>query len=470
MTQREEAEAALIEAALEERLGAVAPPDLTETILRAHRGPVDPRHARASLPAGAVAAARIRRTSLFAAVVLLGGIAVVCGVAIVRRGTDSSPAQSPQQEPKPEKPAGAMDAAAHFPLALGNRWEYREVCGDTSRDVTVVVTARVPMQDVVIAQLTTIGADRSREPAFAFWSADAQGVRLHASDSFMVDPIFSACNVDGLVLPSPVGAEAKWAWRTLPPKPMPRGVAAGGRRRTPDPIECTATLLGVGEKVQVGEQAFSCVHVRVDSALPAGNCVEHLFFARGVGIVRRSSQTGDEAEVCRELVRFVPAMPPPDRHHVLAAAIGDASKGCTWIELPATDDAAWTLRSEFALERRPDGVRFHRLFGDRVVTFDPSSLEDFEALARDEDFAPRMEGLFPQRMTVGLARLLARLRAAQLGQRFERDNGMSVEIGPGSTKVTLPVLFTAPDGGTAKHEIVVRTSNAIPTTVSFDGR
>src|SRR5262245_23460243 len=108
-------------------------------------------------------------------------------------------------------------------------------------------------------------------------------------------------------------------------------------------------------------------------------------------------------------------MPPPDRGTLLAAAIGDASKTCTWLELPATDDAAWTLRSQFAIEPRAEGVRCHRLFGDRVVPFDPTSLDDFEALARDEDFAPRMEDLFPQRMTVGLARLAARLRAAQLG-------------------------------------------------------
>ncbi|HZN39370.1 MAG TPA: hypothetical protein VFD82_11240 [Planctomycetota bacterium] len=468
MTQREEAEVAFVDAALEERLGAAAPPDLTGAILRACRGSSVARNAGASVHAAA--AARTRRTPLFAAVVVLGGIAVVGGVAIATRGSGSGTALSPQQEPKPDRPAGAMDAAAHFPLALGNRWEYREVCGDTNHDVTVVVTARVPMQDVVIAQLTTIGADRSREPAFAFWSADAQGVRLHASDSLLVDPIFSPCNVDGVVLPSPVGAEAKWGWRTLPPKQLPRGVAAGGRRRTPDPIECTATLLGVGEKLQIGEQTFSCVHVRVDSALPAGNRVEHLFFARGIGIVRRTWQTGEEPEVCRELVRFLPAMPPPDRNHVLALSLGDASKGCSWIDRPATDDAAWTLRSEFAIETRPDGVRFHRIFGDKVGPFDPTSLADFEALARDEDFGPRMEGLFPQRMTVGLARLLARLRAAQLGQRFERDNGMSVEIGPGSSKVTLPVLFTAPDGSTSKHEIVVRTSNAIPTAVLFDGR
>ncbi|HEU4418184.1 MAG TPA: hypothetical protein VFT55_04555, partial [Planctomycetota bacterium] len=265
-------------------------------------------------------------------------------------------------------------------------------------------------------------------------------------------------------------AEAKWVWCTMPPQELPRGVAAGRGGKAIVRIECTATLLGVGEKLQVGEQTFSCVHVRVDSELPAGPRVEHLFFARGIGIVRRTSRTGDEPEVCRELVRFTPAMPPPDRDHVLALSIGDASKGCTWIEMPAADDAAWTMRSEFALEPRPEGVRFHRLFGDKVVPFDPTSLADFEALARDEDFGPRMEGLFPQRMTVGLARLLARLRAAQLGQRFERDNGMSVEIGPGSSKVTLPVLFAAPDGSTSKHEIVVRTSNAIPTAVLFDGR
>jgi hypothetical protein len=36
--------------------------------------------------------------------------------------------------------------------------------------------------------------------------------------------------------------------------------------------------------------------------------------------------------------------------------------------------------------------------------------------------------------------------------------------------VTLPVLFIAPDGSEAKHEIVVRTSKAIPVAVLFDGR
>jgi hypothetical protein len=473
MTQREEAEAALLEAALEERLGAAAPPDLTESILRA-RQPGGPRHARASEHTGTAAAARTRRTPLFAATVLLGGIAVVGGVAIATRSSGSdptqSPAQSPQQEPKPEHPAGTMDAAAHFPLALGNRWEYREVCGDMRRDVTVVVTARVPVKDTVIAQVTTINSLDAREPDFTFWSADTRGVRLHGSDSVLDDPLFSPCQVEGLVLPSPIGVEAKWVWPTLPPSHFDRGVfAAGGRRRTPDPIECTATLLGVGEKLQVGEQTFSCVHVRVDSTVASGSCVEHLYFARGIGIVRRTSQTGEEPELTRELVRFLPALPPPDRNLLLAAAIGDASKTCTWLELPATDDAAWTLRSQFAIEPRPEGVRCHRLFGDRIVPFDPTSLADFETLARDEDFAPRMHDLFPQRMTVGLARLVAWLRAAQQSQRFERDNGMSVEIGHNSSKVTLPVVFKALDGSETKHEIVVRTSKAVPTAVLFDG-
>jgi hypothetical protein len=478
MTQREEAEAALIEAALEERLGAAAPPDLTETILRARRGRGSPRYqGRASAPATGAAAARTRRTPLFAAVVLLGGIAVVGGVAIVTRGSGSDAASLPQEpkpepkpEPRPQPPAGTMDAAAHFPLALGARWEYREVCGDLSRDVKVVVTARVPMNDTVIAQVTTINSINGRESAFTFWSADARGVHLHGSDSIMIDPRFSPCEVEGIVLPSPIGVETEWVWPMLLPPGAPPGGAAGRPRRTSDRIECTATLLGVGEKLLVGGQTFSCVHVRVDSTIASSPRVEHLYFARGIGIVRRTSQTGEEPEICRELVRFVPAMPPPDRDTLLAAAIGDASKGCTWLELPATDDAAWTLRSQFAIEKRPEGVRCHRLFGDRIVPFDPTSLADFEALARDEDFAPRMHDLFPQRMTVGLARLVGRLRAVRRGMRFERDNGMSVEISHDSSKVTLPVLFIAPDGSAAKHEIVVRTSKAIPVAVLFDGR
>jgi hypothetical protein len=72
-------------------------------------------------------------------------------------------------------------------------------------------------------------------------------------------------------------------------------------------------------------------------------------------------------------------------------------------------------------------------------------------------------------MTVGLARLAARLRAVRRGERFDRDNGMSVQIAFGSTKVTLPVVFKALDGSETKHEIVVRTSKAVPTAVLFDG-
>ncbi|HEU4417832.1 MAG TPA: hypothetical protein VFT55_02780, partial [Planctomycetota bacterium] len=196
MTQREQAEASLLEAALEERLGAAAPPDLTGTILRARRGSGGPRHARASTHEGTDAATRTRRTALFAAAVLLGGIAVVGGVAVATRDSNGSSAQSPQQDPKPEpkpapkaeQPPGAMDAASHFPLALGNLWEYREVCGKRFDHVTVVVTARVPVNDTVIAQVTTIGGISSHDPAFTFWSADARGVHLHGSDSMMVDP------------------------------------------------------------------------------------------------------------------------------------------------------------------------------------------------------------------------------------------------------------------------------------------
>ncbi|HEX6812115.1 MAG TPA: hypothetical protein VF384_10870 [Planctomycetota bacterium] len=464
MNARDEAEAAFLAAALEERLGALPPPDLSRAILRASRRPGGLRSSGAGASAEA-AAVPPRRSALLAAVVLLGGIAVVGGVAIAPRDGVGTAVAAPQ-EPKPEKAAGPMDAAAHFPLALGNRWEYQEVIGDATRSVEVTVTARVAVDGVVISQLTTIG---DGDPTFAFWSADARGVRHHASDSWTIDPMFNACKVEGLVLPSPIGAEAEWTWQTLPPQHFPKGVG-GGRRKTPDPIEGKATLLGVGEQVRVGEQTFSCVHVRTDTELPAGSCVEHLYFARGVGIVRRTSKTGEGPETCRELVKFTPAMPRPDRDHVLATALGDAGKTCTWIELPAADDTAWVLRSEFALEPRQDGVRFHRLFGDRIAAFDPASLADFQALAHDEDFGPRMEGLFPQRMTVGLARLCARLRAAQLGQRFDRDNGMSVEIGLGGTKTTLPVSFVAEDGSRTAHEIVVRTRNAVPVAVLFDGR
>jgi len=462
------ADEAFLEIALEEQLGGAVPPDLVARIRRSANGTPMPRRPR---PAPATAADRpattrcARNHRLLAAALLLVGSAVVAGVALDSRSNRSGfAAQEPQgRDDKPH----SMAAAAWFPLSLGARWEYRQARDGDERKITVTATAAALVGGMPVVQLTELDGS---EPRFSFWSTDEHGVHQHASQGTSGDPLFIAAGVHGCVLPSPLGAEAKWSWRRLPAIELPKfGAAAVGRRTPADAIDCQATLLGVAEALRIGDRDWSCVHVRIDCTTKNGPCEEHVWYARGVGVVRHAVHVEGQPEVLRELVQFTPAPPAPDRSNVLTALINAPGKHCEWVTFPPEDDAAWTLRSTFALVREGDAIRVFRVFGDHAVAFDRTRIEDFQALAADEDFGPRMEGLFPQRATVGLARLAARLHALQYEGNTVRDGkGFRAEIGQAAAKVEISVVVTDQDGKDQQLVVKARmTMKGVPEQVDI---
>src|SRR5262249_19641546 len=157
----------------------------------------------------------------------------------------------------------------------------------------------------------------------------------HETNSMVEDPCLQpavTAATQGLLLPSPIGAETRWTWRRLPPRELPKfGAGACTRDATAaDLIDCSVSLAGVSGSVQIGSRTWSCVHLRIAAAEAQGTAVQPLWFARGVGLVRSTAQPADEPETVRELVDYTPAPPLPDRGNVLSTAAGAAAAGATW--------------------------------------------------------------------------------------------------------------------------------------------
>lgn len=441
---------------LEEHLGGCPPPDLSERILARMR-PTP----RACEPRSAPRRQRAH-TGRLAAALVLAGVATVVGVGLsVRGGPTSTPAQDPDGKAKAGDP---LAATTYFPLTVGCRWQYRETEGDTERQVLVQAALAANVGGIEVVQFAETAGD---DVSFSFFSADAAGVHHRDTLGTSGDPLFAPCEQHGIVLHSPVGAEATWSWRQLPPNRMRRGAGRLQQPRVEDSLLCNATLLGVNETLRLGDATFPCVHVRVACETDDGVRDEETWYARDRGLVRRIVKRPGHPDIVRELVHFQAPPSPPDRRKVLASAIGDAAGDAEWIDPAATDDEAWTLRSTFAMVRQGDAFVIHRVFGDRAVPFDPARLADYVALARDEDFAPRMQQLFPQRMSMALARTAGRLSARLRGERLLRDGGMSVRIGANDTKVTLPLVLAAADGHEHDVEVVVHTRDALPTLLTI---
>src|SRR5262249_45114602 len=151
-----------------------------------------------------------RPSRLLVAAVLLAGCGCVAAVAIaarLERAARTAPAQGPAER------RGAMDAAAWFPLQLGSRWTYREGCHGSERTVTGTAAAAANVDGVRVVQLAET---RSGAVRFSFWSTDPQGVHRHETNSMVEDPCLQpavTAATQGLLLPSPIGAETRWTWR-----------------------------------------------------------------------------------------------------------------------------------------------------------------------------------------------------------------------------------------------------------------
>jgi len=501
----------LVDALLEEHLGGEAPPGRARAIAQAARSaPADFAADFAAVWRDTQRSDRRRRPPLAAAAVLLVGTAVVVGTALLQHtagctaeNAGARAATAPQGQGQDSKPRPNA-ASAFFPLQVGSVWEYRDVIGEQQTAHTVRACVAVPVGDDLVVQL----ADCSDgDVAFTFWSSDARGIRRHASLGTRDDPQFVAAG-DCIELPSPIGAQATWPVERVPERSRPGagvmvglggrpgggvpgggvpgggvpGAGAGGagkpggggggfaragaRPQAPEPQRGTATLLGLDEELRLGEQTWRCAHVRVVIDGTPDQLVEESWYARGVGLVRRTSRSGDGPETVRELVRYAPAQPLPDRDTLLAASVGDAAKSARWIELPASEETAWTLRASVAVVKAADATRSYAVVGDQVLVVGAEELVGFRRLARAEDFDSRMHGLFPQRVTHGLCRLAVRLLAGEVGADVvPGPRSGSISINPGSCRGQLQMRLRSVHGAEQAVEAHVELRGSEPVDV-----
>lgn len=415
---------------------------------------------------------RATRRVAAAAAVLLGGAAIVVAVGLEQQRA-AAPAVAPRpdaQDPQsPQDPqrddARSMRAAAFFPLAPGNRWEYRERLGEEERAVTVLAAAAAEVGGRRVVQLAEYGAGSG--VSFSFWSVGADGVHRHATAGQTDDPCFDDLGIAALELPSPVGAHHEWTIARLPGRRPRRGVWAGRVERptAAESVVHRAELRGVDEVVSAGGREWRCVHVVVRDA--DGGREEHVHYARGVGVVRHTEGPPGAPERVRELVVYRPAPALPEPGAVLAATIGEPSARAEWLTFAADEEPVWMLRSRFAVLPGGAAPKVWRVFGDRAVAFDPEELEDYRALAEDEDFGPRMDGLFPQRMTFAIVGLHLQLRTSLRGSTIERDGGHGIEVGPGATRGWAAFTETERDGRRHARRIEVTTQGSRPASIEI---
>jgi len=392
-----------------------------------------------------------------AAAVLLGVVVVVATVVGFDPAGERRAAQDPDQK--------SMRAAAYFPLRVGDRWRYRETISDVERELTVATLAARDADGRRVVQLATLGGD---EPTFAFWSADERGVCRHTGTRLASDPLPATRGIRfERELPGPIGAHHRWSFvRVLGEQTTPGVRVEAGARRTDAQVDYDAELVSVDEQVDIDGRQWRCVHVRARSE--DGARTEDLFYARGVGLVREVIVEQGEPARVRELLRFEQALPTPDRASVLDArpmteSLVDASTA--WLDMSANADAAWNVRSEFAVVTAGDSRSVFRLFGEKVVTFDPEDIEDFAALAADEGFAARVGGLSTQRMTMALGWLRWRLHEMVTGERYTSRNS-GIMLRGGVATATMEGTMTGSDG--ARPVVVTaELTGGVPTRVDI---
>ena len=404
-----------------------------------------------------------RSPRLMAAALLLLGVACVVAVAHGVRTEGKHSLQDPEPTPRRGDPAQA--AAAWWPLQVGHRWQYRETRGERETEVEVLARAAAPIDGVETVQLCDVRRDGVE---FSFWQVTDQGLWALSTSNTLEDPLPAFVGEPALWLRTPVGAETRWQHRFLPPRPLPRGVGGGRSPGLADFVDVELELLGVAEEVIVPAGTFACVHVRAVAELAEGRREEHVWFARGVGPVRRSWSVGRTPATVRELVVFTPAAPVPSLAQILAATVGDEAGRARWLPMPVDEDAVWTTRSRLALLRDGDRSRWYRVLGAKVVPFDPTALADWQAITADDEPEELQHGLFPQRQAVGLGRMAAHAHALQRDLRLVGDGGLSIEIGPAGTKVQLPMNFVDAAGARSEQRFVVRTTRGQVTQCGAD--
>ncbi len=198
-------EESLVSALLEERLAGEVP-RVGEVARRS--GPVA---LVAPPPRGTT-----RWPQLAAAVLLLLGVASVVAVAFGRRLDDSRALQDPQ--PAPPRADRAQDAAAWWPLHVGNRWQYRETRGERETDVEVLARTSAPIDGVEVVQLCDVRRDGVE---FSFWQRTDQGLQALSTANMLEDPLPSDAAPEDGPAAARAGAIADDSADAAPADPAP---------------------------------------------------------------------------------------------------------------------------------------------------------------------------------------------------------------------------------------------------------
>lgn len=436
-----------------------------DLLLEEHYGTARPR--TPALQPSVAAPRTPRRARWLAAALVAAGAAIVVGVETERRSSTRTGDPATAQDPKRgDDRVLPTDARAFFPLALGNRWTYRETKNGTEREVIVEATAEAVVDGHHVVQLTELAGD---DIAFTFWCDDPKGVWRMLRDGMQQDPVpgtFLASRC--LELPTPVGAETQWTTHRAPEIHLPRfGAGRTPQLRAEDVFEVRAGLESTAAEIASaapGGERWRALHVRVGD----GEHREDLYYARGTGLVR-SVRTVDGVRVERDLARFEPAAPRPAREAVLSGAIGDeAAKQARWLDESASAATQWTVRSDFAIVQDGDRSTVWRVLDDRAVPFDTAAVDSYAALAQDERAPERMRGLFNQRFAEGVLGLYEQLHLARDGAKVAQTGGMSAEIGAASTRLRREVSVTARDGTRTQCKLRLELRQGVPTRIGAD--
>ena len=308
-------------------------------------------------------------------------------------------------------------ASAYFPLEPGNTWAYAQHVDGQDRLLTIRATAAQTVAGNHVVQLAECG---NGAPRFSFWSVDGAGVHRHMS------PASDPCLGDGadrvLVLPWPVVVNEAWPVtlrRDARPTRDHGDAVLRSTASTAQPIRCTARIVAREHPVHVGDHSWDCIHLVIDADDDQHS--EHLFLARGIGIVKHTVRTHGSPEEVRELISFERFESPPDRSTLLETQAKIPSMASTtWLDLER--NAAWTLSSEFAIVTDDRATRVFRVFRDRVRTFDPTDLNCYVELASDEGLADRLGGRSSERMLLAITWLRWALHEAVTGEIFETES------------------------------------------------
>lgn len=397
--------------AIEEHCQNSSPPDLTHVIMQ--RAGMAPEHESSPPPCPpplSVCGSNVRTRLAGAAIVLIAA-AVVVGVWQTSRADEG---QGPQ---------------AWLPMQRGATWHYQVTGPDGEWTYTESASGSVRRDNREYHLLVThrASADHS-DSRTRLLACDERGIWQdqaweHALNGY-TQPY--SCSL----LPTPVRTDATWHWRY------------GGQELD---LQFEAKVIAANEPCTVPAGTYRAAHVRATTTRGDTALVEDMWYARGVGLVRKTTTRNGKPTADAKLTRHDKGRPRWQPQLMLPEQLAKSE----FHNLGMPDEVrvvplgveSLHIDSHFLRVRYGTEWQLWRMTRQRLVAFDPSSMDAWNALVAEEKlFTPPKD----QHTTVAthLSGIFGRLDAANQGQTVSRGPAL--------------IQFTGFDGqATVKQDSVV---------------